>query len=166
MKKKRIEDFELKDFIPLKPQDEEKTYLDHGCSWQNVRSKVIVESSIKGHDVNTHVVSLKGLPKVFSMNSEFVDKRYRSTFNSKVVNPSRYYKIKNLLLAGAKKCILKSFKVEIVTQKQMESLPVHISWSKNLKTWLVSCATSSFTVDDRTDFRNNEVDPALRQSCK
>ena len=101
------------------------------------------------------------------MNIDYVDKRYRALFNpQKVVNPSRFYKIKNLLLAGAKKSILKGFKVEIVTQKQLESLPVSISWSFGLATWLISCSSASFTVDDKDDFRNNEVEPALRSACK
>ena len=57
IKKKRLDEYELKEYVLAKTQDEEKAYLEHGYLWQNLRSKFIVESTIKGSDQSTQIVS-------------------------------------------------------------------------------------------------------------
>lgn len=88
----------------FKAGQEGLVFLDQPHIWQNFR-KGMTLLDLSNPDTNEHqltIVARKGLNKIYSMNMDILDVKSKS------------HTVKNLLLAGAKKSLLRGHKVEVV----------------------------------------------------
>lgn len=66
----------------------------------------------------------KGLPLIYSLKHEHVDRKTRFQQPKEEITPIQQQDMltKNLLLAGAKKAILEGYKVEVVEQQNLDGI--------------------------------------------
>jgi hypothetical protein len=98
-------------------KEEDKLYLDQPHIWQNLRKWVTLLDFSNPSDTSKHeftAVGRKGLNKIYNLHVDYVDRATRYNAKPSKYDPPNHFSTKNLILAAAKKCLLKGHKIEVV----------------------------------------------------